>query len=265
MLTGDYLEAYYDPAEGAITYGNNSINARATWRPGTDSQPIAFMSEKSRGSVFDIQLDLSYDENKDSLSGTGFLHANNALNPYGRMTGLEDEAKAYLNEAVSGIIDGAKVTSYNPTVFNDSEMVAGFEIAAEKAEKDFKDRLKIVIGEPSGGVLNLLPDNIPIYEAAYLPTIQLPGLLSQQVKLQIDLKGLDIVYCPDDKIVANKAGNFSTIIVKKDDRLSVTRKLELSQSSYKPADWTMLKELLLAEDQERNKILLFKVAASDKE
>jgi len=263
-LTGDFLKAYYDPAEEAITYGNNPINARSIWQSGIDSQPAVIMPQKGRSSVFDLQFDLSYDKDKNSLSGTGFLQADNAMNPYGRMLGLEDEAITYLNENLSGLVDGAEVTGYNLSVFNDGEVIIGFEIELEKPETDFMDRLKIVIGEPSDGIGDLLPDNIRIYEATHFPTIKLPGLLSQQIKLQIDLDGLDIMYAPDDKIDANEAGSFSTIVVKTDDRLSVTRKLELSQTTYKPADWPALKELLLAEDHERNKTLLFKIADSDK-
>jgi len=264
-LAGNNLEAYYNPAEGTLACGNSSIDARDIWRPGIDGQPIVLLVEKDQTSFIDIQLDLGYDKDKKALSGTGYLRADNALNPYGKMMGLEDEAVTYLEEVASGIIEGAKVTGFNPSVFEYTEVIIGFKIELEKPEVDFQDRLKIVIGEPSGGIMAMFSDDVHIYELKHPATIQLPGFLNQQVKLKIGLEGLEIIYTPENKIIANEAGSFSTIVVKHDEKLTVTRKLELLKSSYKADDWPPLKELLLAQDHQQNKTLLFKPKTDNKE
>lgn len=257
-VSGENIEAYYDPRKSTITEDLAHISGRTVWLPGVDNKPGVRLDHKEGRSRIDVLLDLSYDADKDTFKGTGFLNADNCLSPYGRMKGLSGEAKSFLESVVSGILEGASITDHNASLFDPSAVITGFEFTLKKPEEDDLGRLSFEIGEPDGGLFAHLPDDVHLYQQRRNSSIGLQGLMSQKVTLKLDLKDMDIVYLPNEQTVENLAGSFTITVVQKDDHLTIMRELNLAKTDYRPDEWLALRELLLADRHERNRTLLMK-------
>jgi len=171
----------------------------------------------------------------------------------------------FLGSVITGILDGAKVTAFNPSRFSRLGVEMGLEVELKKPESDDLGRLQLVIGEPSGGVFDQLPDNIRLYHKERSSPVRIASLMKQRVQLRLDLNGLDVVYYPFDQIIENDAGCFSITVGKAEDRITITRELELTRSIYQPEEWPALRALLLADRHERNQTLLVKTAEDNDE
>lgn len=264
-VSGDNLEAYYDPASGTVSNGPARIYNRTVWSPGFEDKPSVRINAENKQSRIEVRIDLAFDAKKDCFTGTGYFYADNCFNPYDRMEGLAKESKTYLGSVASSLIKGAKVTGFNPSVFNRSRVVLGFELELKKPEPDDLGRLQIVVGEPSGGISDHLPDDVHLYHQARSSRINLPCLMNQIVELRLDLKGLDVIYHATDQTVENSAGIFSIKINQKDSKIVITRKLNLTKTIYQPEEWSILRTLLLADSHEKNQTLLLKTTKNAKD
>ena len=259
-ISGDDLEAYYNPASSKISNGPANIYNRTVWLPHFDDNPNLSFASGTEYSSLDIRIDLAFDSKKDLFTGKGYLYVDKGFNPYDRMTGLANESKSYLGSVVSGLLKGAKITGYNLSNFDRLRVSVGFELELKKPEPDDFDRLELVLDEPSGGIFDNLPRNVHLYDQKRSSRVDIPFLMNQKIELKLDLEGLEVVYSPADKIIGNSAGIFSVTVDRKDERLVITRKLNLTKTTYQPEDWPALRELLLADKHQRNQSLLLKTA-----
>jgi hypothetical protein len=264
-VSGDNLEAYYDPASGIVSNGSARIYNRTVWSPGFEDKPIVRINDDNKQSLIEVRIDLAFDTKKDCFNGTGYFYADNCFNPYDRMEGLAKESITCLGSVVSSLIKGAEVTGFNPSVFNRSRVVLGFELELKKPEPDYLGRLQIVIGEPSGGIYDHLPGDVHLYHQTRSSRINLPCLMNQIVELRLDLKGLDIIYHATDQTAENGAGSFSIKTNQKDSKIVITRKLNLTKTIYQPEEWSILRTLLLADSHEKNQTLLLKTTKNAKD
>ncbi|MCK4785877.1 MAG: DUF3857 domain-containing protein [Desulfobacteraceae bacterium] len=261
-ILGDDLEAYYDPESGTVSNGIAPIYGRTVWLPGLEDKPnVPFGGEKERGFI-DVRINLAFDGEKDRFTGSGYLYADNCFNPYHRMVGLKKEAKTYLGTVVSSLIEGAEVTDFNPSGFDRSRVIFGFELELKKPEPDDLGRLQLTTGEPSGGIFDRLPDDVRLFHQERSSPIYLPCLMSQKIELKLDLKGLDVIYFPIDQTVENDAGSFACTATQEGGRIVLTRTLYLAKRVYRPEKWPLLRTLLLADQHDRNQTLLVKAEES---
>lgn len=264
-VSGENLEAYYEPSSSTISNGVSRIYGRTIWHPGCGDRPGVNLSGEHEQSMIDVRLSLSFDKKEEKFTGTGYYYADKGLSGYDRMVGLDGEAKTFLNSVVSGLLDGAKVVGFNPSRFDRLGVVMGFELELKKPEPDDLGRLRLVLEEPSGGIFDQLPDNVRLYHQERSSHVQMASLMKQRVQLGLDLSGLDVVYCPSGQTIENDAGRFSITVDRVEDRITITREIELTQSLYQPEEWLALRALLLADRHERNQTLLVKMADGDGE
>jgi len=264
-LTGENLDAYYDPAQSTVSNGIYGHYNRSIWFPVTDKKPEVRLDGKDKKSQFDIRFELSYDKKKESFTGKGFLSVNEAFNRYDKMIGLNDETEKYLDSLVSSVLKDAKVTKFNPTLFNRREVVFGFSLELKCPEEDDYGRVPLKIGVPSGGISGRLPDDVHLYHQKRFSPIVFPGLMSQQVELKLNTEGIEIVLKPENRQIENQAGNFEITVLEKDDYIVINRRLSLIKTEFAPGEWPILKELLLADYHERNQDILLKLKKDESE
>jgi hypothetical protein len=264
-LSGDNLEAYYDPSNGKISNVPSKIYNRPVWRPGVDERPDVVIGDAAEQSLIDVRITLEFDMEKDTLAGTGYLYADNCFSPFDRMVGLKKETKAYLGSVISGLIEGAQVKGYNLTRFDRLGVIVGFEFELDKPKPDDLDRLKFAIGEASGGITDRLPGDMRLFHQKRFSPVYLPGLMNRKVELKLNLKGSKIVYMPSDQTMENEAGKFNISVSREDDRIIVRRELNLAKTIYQPDEWPDLRKLLLADCHERNRTLFLKATDGNNE
>ncbi len=265
-ISGENLEAYYDPASGVVSNGFIPICGRTLWLPGSADIPEARLNSKNQSSLIDVRLVLSFDEEKGDFTGTGYFYADNCFNPYDRMEGLAQETETYLGSVVSSLIKGAKVTGFNPSNFDRFRVIVGFQLELKSPAPDDLGRLRLVIGEPSSGILGRLPDDLRLFHRSRSSSLHLPCLMHQKVELRLGLKGMDLIYHPTNQEFENNAGSISVTTDQRDNRIIITRELKLTKTIYPPEEWGALRALLLAETHERSQTLLLKpTGSSDKD
>ena len=264
-VSGENLEAYYEPSSSTISNGVSRIYGRTAWFPVRGDRPGVNPNSENELSTIDVRLSLSYDKKAEKFTGTGYYYADKGLSGYDRMVGLAGEAKTFLNSVVSGLLDGAKVVGFNPSRLDRLGVVMGFELELKKPEPDDLGRLRLILEEPSGGIFDQLPDDVHLYHQERSSPVQMVSLMKQRVQLRLDLSGLDVVYCPSGHTMENDAGRFSVTVDRVEDCITITREIELTQSLYRPEEWPALRALLLADRHERNQTLLVKTAEGNDE
>jgi len=253
------VEAYYDPAEGTIKRGLRHIIGRTLWSPGREDKPGLRVKGTNEHSNMSIILDMTIDADSDTITGTGFMLADNGLNVFDRMEGLSDEGIGFLESSMSGVIEGISIIDYSLNRFDLFNVTCGFDFVMEKPENDDFDRLALNIGNPEGGVYDHLPDDITFYESERTSPISLQCLMRQNVELRIRLKGLEPVYLPDEQKIENGAGSFSVTVNDSERRISIIREIYFPETIYGPELWPDLRNLLLADNHKKNRLLLFKL------
>ncbi len=262
-VSGENLEAYYDPSSSSVSNGVSRAYGRTAWFPGRGDRPTVNPGGENELSVFDLRLSLSLDKKEKKFTGTGYYSADSRLCGYESMVGLAGEAKTFLNSVVTGLLDGVKVVDYTPSRFDRLGVVIGLELEMEKPEPDDQDRLRLVLAEPSGGIFDLLPHDVHLYDQERASPVRMASLMKQTIELSLDLSGLDVVYCPSSQTMENDAGRFSVTVDKVEDHITITREIELTQTLYQPEEWPELRALLLADSHERNRTLLVKTTADN--
>ena len=263
-LKGDNLDAIYNPPTGQIISGNSVIVNRELWRPGVDPKPI-LNADNTGLSSLDLKLELEYNTTDNKFTGKGFYTADNALSPYGKMIGIDDETKSFLNKLLGSVIKSAKVTNFNLERLDPNQVRCGFEYEIDKPEPDDLGRLNLVMGEPSPGLFDYRPGNIRLTDQEISSVISMPTKITQAVTLKIRLSDLQLVYQPQSITTTNDAGEFTAKIVKDDESLTVTKKLSTMKRIYHPDDWPALRQLLLDESDERYSTIIVKAEKAEKD
>ncbi len=254
----DMFEAYYDPVNSAISNGLAPIYGRTVWIVGSGDEPRVTWDGEKMESRLEVRLRISYDREKKIWHGRGYYNATQGLNPHHRMEGVASEAQEFLESVLSGVINGAEITNYNPVTWSRFIISVGFEFTAPVGEVDPYGRHSLSIDEPAGGVFDRLPEDIELCVEERNSPVRLPGLMEQIVEVSLDSEGWDIVYQPSPRALENDAGGFHIKVEEKDGRRVVTRQLRLTKASCPAADWPQLRALLLADRSERNRTVLLK-------
>ena len=255
---GDDVEAYYDPVTSELHNGLSLIYNRTVWLPGSGDDPdVRWKGDRTR-SRLEVRINLKVDEENDCWQGDVYYHATHGLNPFDRMEGLADEARDHLQAVVSGIIDGAEITNFNPATFNRFVITAGFQFTAPIGEEDHYGRVNLIMGEPAGGLIERLPFGVDMHIEKRNSPVRLPGLMDRIVELNIDLTGWEQVYTPEETNIENEIGSFSLSSEEKEEHLIITRQLRFDSVDCSTDDWEKLRALLLAEKNERNRTVMLR-------
>jgi hypothetical protein len=91
----------------------------------------------------------------------------------------------------------------------------------------------------------------------------LPFLMDQKIEFRLNLASWKAVFYPADQAIENAAGRFTVTSTVKDSQLVVIRELKLTKAVYKPEEWPLLRQLLLAENHEKNRTVLLKAVKEE--
>jgi hypothetical protein len=258
---GEGISDVYDPSDGAISSGDGRLYGHSIWSPGVDAAP--HFVEPVKGTL-DVRVDLKFDKEKSGWVGSGTLAAVGGLCPFDQMTGLDGSGKEYVDSVAESLIEGVSVDDYSPERFDESGITVGFTVELDSIEPDEYGRTVLSIGEPDGGIISHLPSQAELFRRELRSSIYLPFLMSQSIEIRIDTTGHQVVYRPEDVSMKNAAGWFSVRTVINNSQLVLARELHLEKTLYRPADWPELRDLLLAERQNRNGLIILKDTDGDK-
>ncbi len=255
-VRGENLDGYYDPLEGTFSAATSRSFGRYAWAPGASDPPDPPASAVI-GQI-ETHVSLTYDKDRGKFVGNGVLTSSGGLSTFERVQGVGGEAKDYLNSLAASLTKGSTVTSYNPDRFDESATEIGFDLEIAKPDPDDYGRIAFVIGKPVGGIIDHLPADVQLYVSDRQSAVTLPYPMTQKVEFRLDLKPWQVVYRPTDVKIENAAGQFSVTALVQDSQLVVVRTLKLSKTTLKPEEWPMLRQLLLAENHDRNRTILLK-------
>lgn len=263
-VNGNGLDAYYDPADGTVSSDQSTVFNRTLWSLG-DDRPTATIGGVSDHGEMEIRIDLSFDTLKNKFTGAGCLSTGDGLSAFDRMSGVDGKAKAYLDSLVSGLLKGSLVTAYNPDRFDQSAAGATFTMELPKPEPDDQGCVSFVLGKPAGGIVDYLPSDVQIYISERHSSVRLPFLMNQKVEFRLNLAPWKAVFYPVNQTIENAAGRFTVTSEVRDSQLVVIRELKLTKAVFGPEEWPLLRQLLLAENHEKNCTVLLKAVTEEDE
>jgi hypothetical protein len=263
----DALLGLYDPSASSFTAGLAGLAGRVVWRPSRPGEPPAAMAAGAAARSLpagrvSLALDLHRDAEAKAWVGTGTYSAAGALCPFGRMEGLGEQSREFLGSAVSAALEKAEVTAHNPSVFEDGEVIAGFALKAafpepDKRERD-RGRGRLSLGGLEPSVASLLPGGLALHRADIDRVVFLPGPVEQELRVRLVLPEAETIRLPEPMEFENLAGRFYLRVERDGDAVTITRGLSLSASALPPSAWPELRALLLAEEHDRNRVVVYK-------
>ncbi len=248
--------AIYDPAAGILSEGPRAIFGRMAWKPASDEAPWSYPPADAAGSRYIITLTLEPGE--EGWKGTGYLNADGAFCPYTDMTGLGGEAKSAIGAIAGSILHNIEVTGYNPEVFEKTHVAAGFGFTMKMAEPDKQGRRGCAIGDPLGGIADVLPADVHLYHAQRTSPVMVPGAMTQTVRIRIKACKKSIIHLPEARTVQNEAGSFTITVEMNDGWVTIERKLTLNGGKIDPEAWPHLRALLLESKDQAGRMVLMK-------
>lgn len=255
----DLLEAYFDPVSCQLKNGFEPVFGRTVWiLSSQDNEPRLTLGGPGMESRLDLKLELSIDADEETWQGEGFYFASNGFNAYDQMSGLDNQVKVFLENALCGVIKDAKILNYNPVTFHRFNMTLGFDFTAPVGEKDGYDRYSLLIGDPAGGLFDHLPRDVDLFHQNRQSPVKLFGTMEQSVEFSIDTDGWEMVYIPECCEIANDVGRYQLEIERSDGKINVKRTLRFNRNDIPSDDWHLLRELGLAGKNERNRTMIIR-------
>ncbi len=256
-VTGDGLNAYYDPVSGHLTNGGSLLAGRTVWVPGEWTAPALGVGDLGDGNQLELVISVELGD-ADEWVGEGFFRASGLLSPHDYIIGLGSEAEAFFGRVADGVLPGSEITEHNVAVLTKEEIVAGFSLTMTLPESDDEGRTWLEIGDPAGGVTDLLPGDVHTYSSMRESPVLLPSVISQRVVLRVKVGDLEIVRLPEPVTVDCPCGKFTLSVEEDGDWVTVTRELSLTQASISPDMWMELRGVLLANGSDRGRTLAFR-------
>ncbi len=256
-VTGDGLNAYYDPVSGHLTNGRSPLVGRTVWVPGEWTAPALGVGDLGDSNRLELVISLECDD-ADEWVGEGFFRASGLLSPYDCIIGLGGEAAGFFGGVVDGVLAGSEITEHNVAVLRNEEVVAGFSFTMTLPEPDDDGRTWLEIGDPSGGVIDLLPGDVHTYSPRRESPVLLPSVISQRVTFRIKVGDLEIVRLPEPATVSCPCGEFTLSVEEDGEWITVTRELSLTQATIPSDVWRELRGVLLANGSDRGRTLVFR-------
>ena len=252
-VTGDNLEAYYNPSNGSLTYGHTNIWNRTIWSPTFDERPSLPVGGYPGG--LDIRIDLAYDTNYAKASGVGYIRADNVLSPYDRVIGLGSELKNYVTSIASSIFKDAVVTDYNASQLLSDSVQVGFKFELPTPADD-SGRIVLSVDQPIGGIADQLPHDVRLTDQTRASSIVLASAMSQRLEVRIKMGKLSVMHRPSDLVIETQGGRFVAVSSLQDKELRLIQELELNEAIYPSGQWADFRRLMLAAKNERNRTII---------
>lgn len=268
-----------DPASGAVT-AVRDLDRRVRWDPLWDDAPELVGDHRFPTTTIDrddpaakpidpddmeilaepallrLRLDLAAAES--GWTGRGAVDAEHALSPWARAAGADGELDATLDALTTSVLAGAETTGRGVLRFEPTVLEATMTFTLAEPEPDARGRLELVIGDPDGGLLTLLPHDVdPAREHRESPVL-LTSHPAQVITVHLETGGRTVVAAPEPVDLENSAGRYHVRVTRADDAIEVERWLSLHPGPLPAADWPALRALLLEEADPIHRTVLLK-------
>jgi hypothetical protein len=256
VVSGEDLWTLYDPASGSLTHADPSYAGRTYWLPGVESKPQVYTEESSGPGNLEVMLTIEAGD--EEWTGTGYFEASGNLSPFGRMVGLSGQSKRHIGGVLGGVFEGADVSDYNFIEFVRPSVAAGFSFIFQPEEPDDMERIRIEIGDPTGGIMDNLPAGVHAYSEDRDSPVIAVGPMSQKILVRVRAEDYELYHLPDEANIITEVGEFMLSVTEDDEWVTVTRELKLSTGSVPADQWPALRQLLLEEQDPENRTVLLK-------
>ncbi len=240
----------YDPAVGTLS-GQAPLIGLPLWR--TDQYVEPFLGNSQWPNRLEVTLTLEPGE-EGSWQGSGQFHGSGVFCPQGDMAGPGDGARDFLAGVVQGVVPGAELTSANPEIFHQHQVVFGYAAEVAKPEPEDSGLTRLVIGAPGHGMEGF-SGGIHLYDESRRSPVLLPGPMQQWVKVRLRSEDT-AAHLPEPFALANEAGEFTVTVTQQDGWITLTRELKLNEGTYPAEMWPAVRALLLEESDARHGTIL---------
>ncbi len=259
LVSGDGLQAFYDPVDGILSGGPRPLHGRVAWIPGNENIPALRPDPGATGTASRFELILTLEPGGEKgWNGTGFLNADGQFCPYDEMVGLHGEALNLLGRIAGSVLTGAEVSGFNPEVFETTLITVGFDFAVKTDEPDERGRMRLTIGDPAGGIMAALPPDVHIHHEHRTSPVLIPGRITQRVRLRIRTGDREVVYLPQARVIENEIGRCSLSVENNNGWVVIDRELILDAAAIQAQSWPQLRTLLLEESDASCRTIIFR-------
>lgn len=257
-ISGEDVEAFYNPRAGKLETGLSPVLGKTVWFLGRGNAPEMRGVTEDELSRYEITLSLTWNDGQSQYAGDGHFTGYWALNPHNKMSVEGDKGRDQLEKVASSVVEGAQVGGYSSTTYDEFTIATGFEVTAPLAKKDNLGRIRVVLGDPADGLWSWMPSDVHLYSSERGSPVQLQSSAQQTVEVQFNDSERQLVRLPEPVKLENKAGRFELAVEQEEGSVTVRRTLRLSKRTYDASEWPQLRELLVADKDEANRVILFK-------
>jgi hypothetical protein len=185
--------------------------------------------------------------------GSAHVDGRGALAAYAATAGTGDELLSRAQACVGAVLPDAEATAASPVMVVGNRVAWGADVTVASPDVAGEDESRrIVIGSPTGGVLDHLPHDVHLADAARQSPVLLDAPLVQQVRVRLVGAAELAAWLPPARELENAAGSFRLTAVRDGADVVVTRVLEIRQPRTPAEAWPDLRALLLEEGDAAN-------------
>ncbi len=258
LVKGEGFEAFFDPVDCTLGRVKPADCNTIQWSPGASGPPVTgdIPDGPTNPCGFELAVTIEPD-GEGGWKGTGSLAAGGIFSPYWEMTGLGSETLDRLGTIVGSTIQGMKAGSYNPERFDEDRVVLGFPVHVGRSEPDDTGLMRLSIGEPEGGIISRIPEDVHLYNEDRKSPVLIPSGMRQSIVIRLKTAGLEIAGLPTDRKIENDTGSFVLQVSEENGWVTIVRELELNGPTkenpfVRCTDWPALRALLLEETDHAN-------------
>lgn len=250
LVVGNGVNGWFDPGSATFTRDAHVHVGRTVWYAAEGQEPLYQFAEAADRMA--VRFDLAFDTEKQAWTGSGVLRTEGTFNLLDRMTGFDGEGLTALGGFIGTILEGAKVTAWNPERFDRSGVVAGFSLELPAAERDGLGRLVVELAAaPAGNIVTL-------HQETRESDLHLPAPAELVCEIHLEPGELELVHLPPAAALENEAGRWKVESSAGDDKVVLVRRLDLPRARCPAALWPELRALLLAQENRTGRVLCFK-------
>lgn len=205
--------------------------------------------------AFTVGVNLSAND-EGGFIGEGFFRGQAQFSQFSSLMSQRDLTQGVLSSMTGALLEGSTIQNATPVLFREDLVEVNFGLELPVIEADASGRQTLLVGQPGGGVLDKLPQNVQLYEQhRQSPVLGLNGW-KQEIAVRVELKDVEILHLPAAFKLENSVGSFSLDVHENDGWVTLTRTLSLTHDDLMPSDWPALRALLLEEaDQNHGRIV----------
>jgi hypothetical protein len=230
-----------------------------------DGRPLLWLYGEAKpqapqggGGEFTVELSLAAGDT--AWTGAGFASARGRLAFGDAVAGDPAALTRHAAAIMGGVLKGARTPAATLPLQLRGAVDLRCDVEAPLGKADADGRRQVVIGRPKGGLLDRLPGDCRLADAARDAPVLLDGPLRQVVTVRLRLPAGASAALPEGRALANAAGSFALTATTGDGWVEYRRELALAEGAGAVANWPALRALLLEEADPANATLAWRPA-----